>query len=147
MNDFVALSQITLEEALNCMKPYQKASFLELIPIYGEEESAKRWVSSSGPGGLDKFGGSMGSRKPFWDSLVLEFRMFVCGHEKYAEQRSKIKALSDKHLNNLVLAISGAIAFSIGVATALVVPVVSILCYLAGQIGINAWCATSDDAT
>lgn len=142
MADFVALSDVTLEDALNCMKPYQKSAFLQLIPIYGEEESAKRWVTSSGPDGVDKFGGSPEYRKPFWDSLVAEFRMFVCGHEKYSQQRGKVKALSDKHLNNLVLTISGAIALSVGVATALVVPVVSILCYLAAQIGVNAWCAT-----
>jgi hypothetical protein len=142
MNDLVALSTITIEDALNCMKPYQKAAFLQLIPLYGEEESAKRWISSSGPDGLDKFGGSMGSRKPFWDNLVLEFRMFVCGHEKYEADRLKLKALADQHLKTVVLSISGAIALAIGVATALVVPAVSLLCYLAAKMGVNAWCET-----
>lgn len=136
------LPDVSLDEALATLKPYQQSSLTELISAHGEEDAAKIWLASNGPGGIEKFGSSIQSPKPFWEKVNIEFRLFVCGDDKYEKSRQQLSELSEKHLKTIITGISVAIATTVGVAAALITPVITILCYLAGKIGVNAWCAT-----
>ncbi|MEE3913544.1 hypothetical protein V2I80_12170 [Pseudomonas viridiflava] len=136
------LPTISLDKALDCLKPHHRDLMVQLIASHGEEQAAKAWVLSSGPDGLERFGGMNQPQKPYWEKLCAEFKLLVCGDSKYSDVRAKINAYTEDHIRDIVLVISTAIALKIGLAVALIVPAVSILCHLATQMGINAWCAT-----
>lgn len=79
----------TLENWLSEPKQYQKSSLEKLIAEFGEEEAAKRWLSSYGPSNIVHFGGEK-NNTPFFDRFNDEFRKFICGDESYKKEREQL---------------------------------------------------------
>lgn len=141
-------SFITLEfepkELMGVLKPYQRKSIEELIQNFGEEDAAKKWLAANGPSSTQKFGGSQADNpKPFWDRFSQEFRLFVCGDKKYAKERKELLKQANPTALVVVSTISVVIATTLGLAPALITPVVVIMLKVVGRIGLNAWCAVS----
>ncbi|WP_206336685.1 hypothetical protein, partial [Pseudomonas viridiflava] len=88
-HDAIALPPYGLDELLSTLKPYQKNTISQLINEFGEEEAAKKWLTSTGAIGVEKFGAKQSDPEPFWDSLVAEFQHFICG-TKYENERKKL---------------------------------------------------------
>ena len=131
----------SFDELLETLKPYQRISILNLIEKYGDEEAAKKWLMANGPADTIKFGGQqMGDPQPFWDKLMAEFRAIVCGDEKYKKEVDSLLEQAKPVALVVVTSISTLLATSLGIAAALISPVVVILLKMVCKVGINMWC-------
>ncbi len=128
-----------LDELIQCLKPYQSSAMLDLIARHGNEEAARIWLGSNGPTDTQRFGGS-GQSAPFWDKFQGEFRLFVCGGEKYEKERAQLVSKGKVAAGFTVGIISSAISIHLGIAATLLSPVVAVMLYIVGKLGINAWC-------
>jgi hypothetical protein len=141
MSEINTLPTFSLDDLLEGLKPYQKRSIKTLIASHGEEEAAKKWLAASGPSSTQQFGGQpQGNPQPFWDRLMAEFRLFVCGDKKYKKDRDKLLAQATPTAMFVVSGISSVIASTLGLAAALITPAIAILLHVVGKVGVNAWC-------
>ena len=133
---------IELSEWTGALKTYQKTSINILVAENDEETAAKLWLSANGVSTTKQFGGG-GSSEPFWDRFVAEFKDFICGHEKYSNERSQLSSQAPVANAMFVGIISGAIGSTLGFAASLLAPAVAILLFLVGKVGVNAYCKCS----
>lgn len=132
------------EAWLSTLKKYQSAPVRDFLEHGGEEEALELWLTSSGPNSMAPFGGDMSKspgKKAFVEQFKLEFKTFLCGGDKYAEEREGLGALTGDIKTYLVGAISGAIAASLGATAAFIAPAVVIMLIAVSKMGVNAWCS------
>ena len=134
------LEEISLDEWLSVLKPYQINSIKTLINIHGEDKAAEIWISANGPSNIAQFGGIHQSTQPFFDNFKTEFKKFICGRPDYDSYRIQLNSES-KVINTIyVSVISAAIGATLGFAAALLAPAVAILLSAVGKMGIKAYC-------
>lgn len=136
------LENITLNEWLGELKPYQMESMTTLIEVYGEEQAAEKWLSSNGPINNVPFGGESNKEdtKLFFDRFKGEFKKFICGHPDYKKYREKLGTESPIIKGMYISVISTALGATFGFSAALLAPAVAILLASVGKIGLNAYC-------
>jgi len=137
MDDFIFQE----DELIGLLKPFQKEILIPLINSVGEEEAARIWLAPKVPTEMTKFGGSSSNPAPYFDRVISEIRMFICGDDKYKSEREKLIGGVQKSATTTVTAISFAVGDVFGVAPALLTPVVIMILNMIGKVGINAWCA------
>ncbi|MBK4989816.1 hypothetical protein [Pseudomonas sp. S36] len=130
------------DEILGSLKLYQRSLVAELLVANDEETAARIWLSSTGPLDLRKFGGVPDSGEDaFYQRFRAEFRAYVCGDERYKEERDDLLKIAKPAASYVIAAISAAVASTLGIAVGLVVPAVALLLKVVGKLGLNAWCA------
>jgi hypothetical protein len=124
------------------LKPYQRTLVDELLALgKTTEEIALIWLDKVGAENNAPFG-SQSSSQNFFDAVKLEFSKLVCGDDRYEDDRKKINTLWGKHKVAIVSTIAAAIASQLGIAVAILTPVIALLLDLFGKLGRNAWCDT-----
>ena len=104
----------------------------------------KKWLAANGPASTQQFGEQpQGNAQLFWDRFMAEFRLFVCGDKKYKKDRDKLLAQATPTTIYVVSGISSVIAWTLGLAVALITPAIAILLHIVGKVDINAWCEVS----
>jgi hypothetical protein len=90
------------------------------------------------------FGGQpgIGNKNVFRDNIMIELEKFICGDEKYNEERKKLGVAGTDASKVMLGVIAHAIGASLGTAGAFILPVVALLILSASSIGRNAWCET-----
>ncbi len=140
------IEQISLNDWLLELKPYQRISIQSLIEKYGEEEAAEKWITANGPSNNMPFGGeSIRDTKPFFDRVKTEFNKFICGHPDYEEDRRKLNAESPIVKSIYISVISGALGATLGFAASLLAPAIAVLLGTIGKIGLNAYCESTKE--
>lgn len=119
---------------------YQRVSIKNLLDSgLSEEDAAAMWLSRTGPDNNFAFGaGSPGAN--FLSSVQTEFRKFLCGDSAYDDLRRDAKSAWNGTKLPVVAAIAAGIGATIGVAAAVIMPVVALLLSAAARIGLQAWC-------
>lgn len=128
-----------IAEWLEELKPYQRQIITQLIDLYGEEEAIDKWLLANGPSATVKFGGD-GIQQSFKDSFKGEVNKFICGHPDYKKERDELGQHGEVTKTALVSAIASAVGSQIGVAATVLVPIVVLMLYTIGKMGINAYC-------
>ena len=121
----------------------QKATIRRLIGFGNtEEEVAEIWLTSIGSSSTAGFG-AISSAQVFYENVKKEFVYFICGHEKYNEERERAaKIWKEQGKVGLVSMIAALVASTLGLAVAAIVPVVALLLSVASKVGVGAFCAT-----
>lgn len=136
---------ITLTEGgwLEGLSAVQSDTIEQLIASgKSEEEVGELWLSITGSNNTLGFGVG-GQIQNFYKNVKAEFVSFICGDEKYNEEREKAIQIWNTHGKmGLVSMVAAVVAANIGLAFAAVVPVIALLFSLASKIGLNAFCAT-----
>lgn len=136
------IEKLEVNDWLNVLESYQKEIMLQLINSYGEEGAVDKWLEASSTGieNMVPFGGQPNGDKSLMNNLKKEFNKFICGHPDY---KNETTIFLDKVIKpSLVLPISTIISSATGIALTTVLPTVTLLLYLAGKIGIKAYCET-----
>lgn len=122
------------------LPPYQTASIEAMIAAgMTEHQVAELWLSRVGPDNNFAFGaGSPGAN--FLASVQTEFRKFLCGDPEYDALRTQANETWNGLRIPVVATIAAGIGATVGVAAAVVMPVVALLLTAAARIGLNAWC-------
>lgn len=133
------IPKLGLDEWLNELKPYQRELIKNLVENYGEEVAIEKWLSANGPSDTIQFGGD-GNVEPFLQRFKDEFNKFICGHEDYKKERKEYETYGEEIRTMMVASIAGAIGAKIGIASAIISPIVVLSLYTVGKIGLNAYC-------
>ena len=82
----------------------------------------------------------------YWRALVLEIRVLLCTDDpKYDDLRPNIIKISNNKLGRSTLsALAVAIAATLGVEDAIILPFVALTLYAITKVGLNAWCAANE---
>jgi hypothetical protein len=130
------------DELLNTIPNFQKyiiQSFLEQ-KNHNYIDAAELWLKSS-PSNTAKFGAEQKKENIYRDKLIDEIEKFLCGDEKYDDDRKKIVDSGDKTQKYIIGVMSVAIGKSLGVVGTFIAPVIVLLLLSFGKMAINAWCA------
>jgi len=104
-----------------------------------EEEVAELWLSRIGSDQNIGFGaGTVASN--YLASVKSEFRKFVCGDADYESLRLEAEKVWVGTKYPIVVLIAGVIGAKLGLAAAVISPVVALLLAAVCKIGKNAWC-------
>lgn len=76
----------------------------------------------------------------YFPAIKAEFAKLLCGHADYEDDRERAEGLWNTGKDYVLMAISAAIGASLGVAAAIILPIVTFLLYLASKMGVNVWC-------
>lgn len=127
-------------EWLDTLPMFQRVPIMDLLEKgAGLEELSTILLSSPKIDNNAPFGG-MGILKNYAEEFRKEFGRFVCGDEFYADLRSQVSTSWEKGRTPVLVAISGVIGAQIGVAAAVLMPVVAVAVSILSQVGIRAWC-------
>lgn len=141
MNSLDALFHVDESAWIDSLPTYQRNIVTALLKEGNSPENvAVEWLSATGPANTFTFG-TENTRSVFYEKLVVEIEAFICGSEKYTEERDKL--LNHVELGQVfaVSTLSAAIAPIVGAAAPLIVPPVALTLVIISQIGRNAWCA------
>ncbi|EOU1648715.1 MAG: hypothetical protein E7H79_01360 [Clostridium perfringens] len=131
-----------LNEWLKELKPYQSEIVQELVDKYGVEEAIDKWILAKGPSNTVKFGGSgEESREKFSKRYKNEINKFICGHPDYSDYRDEFGKINENAKTAIVSTISAVIGSHLGVSGAILSPVIVLSLYLAGKMGVKAYCS------
>lgn len=125
---------------IESLPAYQRAVIDELLASgLTEEGAAETWLSRTGPDNNFGFGAGATSAN-YLASVKSEFRKLVCGDQTYEALRKEAEKIWNGTKYSIVSAIAIGIAAQIGVAVAVIIPVVALLLAAVGKVGLNAWC-------
>lgn len=102
---------------------------------------ADKWLNAK-PENTVGFGGQpLPLRNSIYrDKIMHELEKFLCGDEKYEEERNKLNATTGAPIQFIIGGISAAIGSVLGTAGAFIVPVIVLILMTSGKITKNGWC-------
>lgn len=129
------------EDWLSGLPTYQINLVNELLSSgLSETEAAELWLSRVGPDNNFAFGaGNPGTN--YLSAVQTEFRKLICGDDSYEAVRAEASKVWGGAKYGIVSMMALAIAAHVGIAAAVIAPVIALLMSAVGRIGINAWCA------
>lgn len=133
-----------LEDWLSALPEYQADSLRKWKEAgASEDEIMEKWVIGFGSDQTNPFGTSP-KNKNYFEQLQSEFKKLICGDSKYGHIRDEL--LENKNIikGTIIYIIAAAIGAELGLAAALIAPVVAVLLYAVGKVTVEAWCATED---
>lgn len=130
------------EKWLPVLKDYQRNivnDFLKNSSSYNE--AAEKWISSS-PDQTVPFGSSPNriNKEQYFEKFMEELEKFLCGDERYEEERKKIVSKANLTETTIVSSVSSALAPYVGSAGPFLVPVVVLTFMTITKMSKNAWC-------
>jgi hypothetical protein len=110
------------------------------------DEIAQAWISASAANTF-RFAATapVGDKGAFLENLRREIRSFLCGDKKYKKERDGLFGEKGIARTYVVSAMAVAIAPHLGVASAVIAPLVALVLASLGKVALNAWCATQMD--
>lgn len=138
-----SIENITRDQWLSELKPYQAASISSLLIEYGEEEAIKRWLSANGSAENIPFGGeNSNDGNLFMVKFKLEFKKLICGHYDYKYVHKNLNSQATIVKAYWIATISTELSSTLGFAATLLFPVVAIMLSTVGKIGLRAYCSS-----
>lgn len=133
------------EAWLDALPPFHARRIREMQAAgVGMEDIARAYLASVGPADNAPYGVVEGGKKGYWDAVKGEVDKFICGGAGYDDLRKQVEAGWEKGKTWIVTAVAGFVATNLGVAAAVILPVVGIALALAARIGVKAYCAMGD---
>ncbi len=110
------------------------------------DEVAQAWINASAANTY-RFAASapVGDKGAFLVNLKREIHGFLCGDKKYKKERDGLFGEKGLARTYVVSAMAVAIAPHLGVASAVIAPLVALVLASLGKVALNAWCATQSD--
>jgi hypothetical protein len=130
---------------ITILPDYQRSSITQLVAGGKSfDEVAQAWLTASASNTY-RFGAvaPVGPKNAFLEQVKVEVRAYLCGDDKYEKERAGLFGDGSTTRTVLVSWIALAIAPHVGVAVAVLTPVVALVLASFGKITINAWCAST----
>jgi len=130
------------EKWLPVLKDYQRNIVNDFLKNSGSyNEAAEKWISSS-PDQTVPFGSSPNriNKEQYFEKFMEELEKFICGDERYEEERKKIVSKANLTETTIVSFVSSALAPYVGSAGPFLVPVVVLAFMTITKMSKNAWC-------
>lgn len=127
---------------IEVIPPYSINTVREILSTgLSYEDAANAWLSSRGVEQNAPFGTANSSGKSFFDSVRAEFSKLVCGDPNYKDIRADVAKYWDQQKTVVVSTVAAFIGSQVGIAAAVLMPVIALLFAAAASMGVQAWCA------
>lgn len=141
------IENLTQEQWLSCLRPYQREVIKDLIELHGEDCSIDLWLSFSSTDRIALFGGE--SKSDFKNNKICsafkkEMRKFICGHKDYEQERLRLKAIMSPIGLSAATEIAIVLSSVLGISVVMLLPAVILSLQLAGKMGLNTFCNIND---
>ncbi len=141
MNHIEEIFQQDNQLWINSLPQHQQKTIEKLYIQLGDyEEVAKAWLSSSVPTNVPF--GTQKKNSVFYENVLNEVEAFFSGDEKYKDNRLAILKESGVVQSYIIGGISIALAPVLGTSAPFLAPVIAIVLFTIGRIGLNAWLTT-----
>lgn len=141
MENLDDIFQADQEQLLTSIDEFQSDIIKEFLRKTSNNyiESADKWLNAT-PANTAQFGGEINKNKIYREKLLEEIEKFLCGDERYEDDRKKIALSGDKSQKYIIGVMSAAIGKSLGIAGTFIAPVIVLLILSIGKMAVNAWC-------
>lgn len=141
MNHIEEIFQQDNQLWINSLPQHQQKTIEKMYIQLGDyEEVAKAWLSSSVPTNVPF--GTQKKNSVFYENVLNEVEAFFSGDEKYKDDRLAILKESGVVQSYIIGGISIALAPVLGTSAPFLAPVIAIVLFTIGRIGLNAWLTT-----
>lgn len=131
------LLELSTNEWLETLKPFQQELIETLIKNHSEEEIIEIWINITGPDYTASFGGT--EKKDFLRNFRDEFNKLILEDEKYKDDIKELKSYSNVTKYFIVAFLSRILSKSLGVASDVVSPLIVLSLCIIGKMGLNAY--------
>ena len=144
MNDIGGIFNVDPNSWIDSLNTYQKNIINQLYTQTNDYEAvANKWltatISTNVPFGTQK------NSSIFFEKVLDEIEAFFTGDEKYNDSRVAILKESGVVQSYIVASISIALAPVLGTSAPFLSPVIAIVLFTIGKIGLNAWVASREE--
>jgi len=140
MDELTNLFETSHDDLLNSLPRYQRNLIQQITDQGNDYFITAEKIMAAKPSNTVGFGGNGGQRNIYLNKILEELEKYICGDEKYKEERAKLATSGDKSVQFITGAISSAIGSVLGVAGAFLLPLIVLLIMSSGKITINGWC-------
>ncbi len=133
------------EKWVQDLPEYQRDPIQKLLAAGASfDEVAQAWINASAANTY-RFAAAapVGNKGAFLENLKQEIHRFLCGDKKYKTERDGLFGEKGPGRTYVVSAMAVAIAPHLGVASAVIAPLVALVLASIGKVALNAWCTTS----
>ena len=132
-------------EWLEALPAYQKFSLGELLAAGRDyDQAAEAWLTASAANTFRLGAGpALPAKDTFLAHVKREVRAFLCGDPRYAKERAGLFGDTATTRTMIVSAIAVALSPHVGMAVAVLTPIVALVLASMGKITLNAWCAST----
>jgi hypothetical protein len=135
-------SSISPEQWLDGIHPAYRDAINAMVAQGSPYETiATVWLSKAGPENTFSFGAG-GAAGNFFEQVKAEFNKLVCGDAEYEDLRKRAAEQWQKGGSYVSVAVAAFIGAKLGIAAAVLIPVIALLFAAASRIGLKAWCET-----
>ena len=143
----IEIENLTLEDWLINLKPYQRLYLNQLVEKFGEERAAEEWIMAKGPLQTATFGGSESNTpdtNSYWNRLKEEFDKLICGHPEYQKEQEKFVSAGKAIGTGAIATLANWFAPLVGMPPAILIPAIILLLHTTSKMGVNAYCSTKN---
>lgn len=137
---FEKLQEVSTQAWLAALPSYQASAVSSLLQEHTMEEAAKMLLASVGDTRNSPYGGGSNPNN-LYDSVLTEVRKFICGDTSYDDLRAQALEQWERGQLYIVGTVAAAVGSILGIAAAVLVPVISVIFAMVVKLGVNAWCA------
>lgn len=132
-----------LEEWVAGLPEYQQHLVKDLLATRPPAEAAQAWLNSSGPPrDTAPFGGIRTGANLFYEKLLRQIHLLLCGEAEYAEERQQLIRRARAGQATVVTAVATAVAPHVGATAVLIAPAVALTLAVVGGASREAACET-----
>lgn len=131
------IPELKTDEWIEVLDVYQQELLNELLKEHSEEEVLEIWIEASTPNAMTPFGG--GENKNYLKSFKREIQKLLLGDEKYEGVIKEFNEHATVTKFFVVSFLSNTLAKSMGVAAAVLAPLVVLVLGTIGKMGLNAY--------
>lgn len=139
-------------EWIDALPKKQKDELVDLIIAENRETAAAKWLEKKAVDSISAKGMESAelekSSYSYVDLVKKEVRKLLCGDKEYENDRDEISKLikSDDSKKLFVSTIAALIGVKIGIAAAVIAPIIVLILMTIAKITINAWCELKNPA-
>jgi hypothetical protein len=131
-----------LDDWLAALPRYQRDILEEMLDGSDPTDVALAWLSTTGPRDTAPYGGARAGASLFYEKLLEQIQILLCGDEGYEEERAQLLREARAGRSAIVGAIAATVAPAVGAAPVVIAPPIAIILAILVAAGTNALCET-----
>ena len=124
---------------LDALPDWQATTIEGLLRDYPPEDAAAVWIVTHGGEGLPAFE-SENDAAGFVQQFVDELAAFLCGSDRYNEDRERLVGQLKPTQSYVIATISAGLGHTLGASAVVLAPIVTLFILTISRVGLNAWC-------
>jgi hypothetical protein len=134
-----------LTDWLAALPNYQRELLDDMLAHKEPTDVALLWLSTTGPRDTAPFGGARVGAALFYEKLLEQIQVLVCGEQGYDDERAQLLRDARAGRSAIVACIASSVAPAVGAAPVVIAPPVAIILAILVAAGTNTLCETLEN--